>query len=166
MRLAQRSSIIAVALAVAAIAAPAASARFDLVPAGAQSGSAVSPITSASPAVRPNPDQQSARAGVVGPPLLQRVAPSEREAINRAEAQQERALAYSPSRSARYSSATTNAYASSARPVAVSDSTVKAPGSGFDFGAAAIGAGVIATLALLVTAGTLAVRRRTQLQHS
>jgi hypothetical protein len=50
--------------------------------------------------------------------------------------------------------------APTATPVAT---TVSNPG--FQYGDAAVGAGVIAGLALLGTAGTLAVRRRSQLRH-
>jgi hypothetical protein len=40
-----------------------------------------------------------------------------------------------------------------------------APTTGFDYGDAAIGAGVTAGLTLLGAAGTVTVRRRTQLRH-
>jgi hypothetical protein len=43
--------------------------------------------------------------------------------------------------------------------------TSGAPNSGFDYGDAAIGAGGMAGLVLLGTAGTLVVRRRGQLRH-
>ena len=43
--------------------------------------------------------------------------------------------------------------------------TSGAPSDGFNYGDAAVGAGVIAGLALLGTAGTLTVRRRNELRH-
>jgi hypothetical protein len=43
---------------------------------------------------------------------------------------------------------------------------VTAPSNGFDYGDAAVGAGVMAGLTLLGTAGALTIRRRTQLRHS
>ena len=43
--------------------------------------------------------------------------------------------------------------------------TLKAPSNGFDWGDAAIGAGIAAAVALLITAGTLAVRQRSQPRH-
>ena len=50
-------------------------------------------------------------------------------------------------------------------PVPVAAPTSGAPSNGFDYGDAAVGTGVIAGLALLGTAGTLAIRRRGQLRH-
>ena len=101
MRLTARTRIIVGALSLAAIAAPAASARVGLD-------------------VRPNPDQQSTQAGPVAPPILRVARASELAAIKRAEVQQEAARSYSPPAGARYSSADTDAYAAVAHPVAVS----------------------------------------------
>ena len=38
--------------------------------------------------------------------------------------------------------------------------------TGFDYGAAAVGAGVIAVIALLIAAGNLTIRRRSQPEHT
>jgi hypothetical protein len=43
---------------------------------------------------------------------------------------------------------------------------VTAPGDGFDYGDAAVGAGVVGGIALLTAAGGLTVRRRSQLRHT
>jgi hypothetical protein len=160
MRLTARTRIIVGALSIAAIAAPAASARVgpDVRPNPDQQS------TQAGRDVRPNPDQQSTQAGPVGPPILRVARASEFAAINRAEVQQEAARSYSPPAGARYSSADTDAYAAFAHPVAASAPTVKAPGAGFDYGAAAVGAGLAVAIIVLITAGGLAVRRRRQPQ--
>ena len=167
MRLTARSSIIG-ALAVAVIAAalaPGTSAGYRLTHQEAarlaqQSGQSASSATG----VRPNPDEQSTQAGPVGPPSLRVARASELAAIHRAEAQWAAAGSYSAPAGARYSSADTDAFAASAHPVAVSAPTVKAPGAGFDYGAAAVGAGLAVAIIVLVTAGGLAVRRRRQPQ--
>ena len=113
----------------------------------------------------PNPDQQTQQVSPVGPPILWPARDSEIAAINRAKAQQRAALSYSPPATARYSSAVMNAFTPTARPVAVSAPTVKAPSDGFDYGDAAIGAAIAAAIAALAS-GTVAVRRRSQPQHS
>ncbi|MBV8998175.1 MAG: hypothetical protein JO304_03885, partial [Solirubrobacterales bacterium] len=56
-------------------------------------------------------DQQTAGSVRVGPPILARVPASEQAAIDRAQAAEAQALSYSPSPTARYSSAELNAYA-------------------------------------------------------
>ena len=58
-----------------------------------------------------------------------------------------------------------DAYAGVARPVAAIGPVVKAPGDGFDYGAAAIGAGFAVGIIVLITAGGIAVRRRRQPQY-
>jgi hypothetical protein len=140
MRLAARSTMIAGVLSIAAIGAPAASAG-----------------------VGPGPPT-AAQAGPVAPPILRVARASELAAINRAETQERAAGSYSPPAGARYSSAETDAYAWFAHPVAASASTVKAPGEGFDYGAAAVGAGLAVAIIVLIAAGGLAVRRRRQPQ--
>ena len=107
MRLAARSTMIAGVLSIAAILAPAASARLDLEPATTAQGQ---PTTS-SPVVRPNPHQQTSQSTRVGPPILRVARASELAAINRAEAQERAAGSYSAPAGARYSSADTAAYA-------------------------------------------------------
>ncbi len=167
MRLTARSSIIGtVAVALIAVAlAPGTSAGYRLTHQEAarfaqQSGQSASSTTG----VRPNADRQSTQAGPVGPPILRVARASELAAIHRAEAQSAAAGSYSPPAGARYSSADTDAYAASVHPVAASAPTVKAPGDGFDFGAAAVGAGLAVAIIVLITAGGLAVRRRRQPQ--
>lgn len=163
MRLAARSTAIVGVLASAAIAAPAASAQFDLEPgAAAQIHSATA---GPRPEVHSKPDEQGVSARLLGPPLRPARA-SELEAINRAKAQQERALSYSPPPSARHSSAATNTFTWTARPVALIAPSVKPASDGFDYGDAAIGAAIAAAIAALAGGGTVAVRRRSQPQHS
>jgi uncharacterized protein (TIGR03382 family) len=152
--------------ALTAIAAPAASARLDLAPAGAQSGRAESQATSNRPAVRANPDQQTTPSSEVIPPILRPARASELQAINRAKVQEAAALSYSPPPTARYSLAETNAHAQIDQPVAPPASIVKPTSNGFDYGDAAIGAAITAALALLITAGALVMRRRGQPQQS
>jgi hypothetical protein len=99
------------------------------------------------------------------PPILRPARASELAAIHRAEAQRQAALSYRAPAGARYSSADTGAYAAVAHPVAASAPTVKAPGDGFDFGAAAVGAGLAVAIIVLITVGGLALRRRRQPQY-
>lgn len=86
------------------------------------------------------------------PPILYRVHSSELAAFDAARQQ---ALANHPP-SGRYSTADVNAYAT------VKPPTVSTPGNGFDWGDAAIGAAVATVLALMIGAGTLAARQRSQ----
>ena len=115
--------------------------------------------------VRPNPDEQSTQSASVGLPILPARAGA-LATINRAEAQREAARSYSLPAGARYSSAAFDAYAALAHPVAASAPMVKAPYDGFDCGAAAVGAGLAATIIAVITAGGLAMRRRRQPQSS
>ena len=161
MPLASRSRLIAATLMIGTIAAPAASARPDLHPPGVaqaqagQGGAVVRPNTVTS---RPS------GAGSQGvPPILRPATASELAAINRAEAQEARRLAYNLPRTARYSNTEMNAYASAAHPVAASTPTSEAPSNSFDYRAAAVGAGLTGAIMLLITAGIL--RRRGQLSH-
>ncbi len=127
-----------------------------------QSGQSASSTT----VVRPNLDQQITQPGSVGPPILPVVRTPELAAINRVHEQREAARFYRLPQDAPYSSAAFNAYATLAHPVAVSTPTVKAPDDGFDYGAAAIGAGLAAAIVVAITAGGLAVRRRRRPQYS
>jgi hypothetical protein len=162
MRLAARSTVIAGFLSIAAILAPAASALPNLEPATTAQGQP----TISSPVVRPNPHQQTSQRTTVGPPVLRVARGSELAAIKRAEVQREAALSYRPPAGARYSSAGTAASAAVASPVAASSSPVKAPSAGFDYGAAAVGAGLAVAMMVLISAGGLAVRRRRHPQFS
>ena len=102
----------------------------------------------------------------MGPPILRVARASELAAINRAEARQEAARSHTPAEGARFSSAALDAYATLAHPpVAASAPTIKAPGAGFDFGAAAVGAGLAVAIIVLITAGGLAVRRHRRPQY-
>jgi hypothetical protein len=115
---------------------------------------------SSSTVVRPNPDERSTQSGSVGPPSLPVARAAELAAINRADALREAARSYRPPEGARYSSAPFNAYAAIVRPAAASAPTVNAPDDGFDYGAAAVGAGLALTIIVVITAGGLVVRRR------
>ncbi len=160
--------IIAMALAVSAIAAPAASARFAQEPnqqllvtpptaSAAHSSPAQTQAAGARAEVQPNPDQQTPQTAPV-PPILHRVQPSRLAAVNRAK---EHAFAYRVPASARYGTAGLNASAT-VKAAAVPAPTLSAPSNGFDWGDAAIGAGITAAIALMITAGSLAVRQRSQ----
>jgi len=161
MRLAARSTAIASALAITAIGAPAASARFDPAPIG----TAQSQTTTSAPVVRSNPDQQTAQSGPAAPPILRPARGSEQAALNRAQAAEARASSSGLPPTARYSSADLNAYASTVHPVAATTPTVKAPSDGFHYDDAGIGAGITAAMLLLIAAGTVAVRERSQPRH-
>jgi hypothetical protein len=100
------------------------------------------------------------------PPILRPARASELTAINGAEAQRQAARSYGAPAGARYSSADIDAYAAVARPVVASGPAVKAPGDGFDYGAAAVGAGFAMGIVVLIAAGGIAVRRRRQPQYS
>jgi len=165
VRFTSRSGLIVTALTIGVIAAPAASARFDLAPSGAPSGRAQSQATSGSGVVRPNLDQQTGQAGFGAPPILPPARASELPAINRAQAEEAQRLSYKLPRTARYSNAEMNAYAGAVHRVAVSPPVSGAPSNGFDYGAAAVGAGITGAVVLLITAGTLTIRRRSQLRH-
>jgi hypothetical protein len=170
MRLAVRSTVVASALAIAAIAAPAASARFDLGP--QQRVYDVSPSTGyavpvappqaqtegPSPEVHPNPDQQATQSGGK-PPISHLSRPQQIAAIERLK---ELALLNHVPPNGRDSKADVN---TTAHPVAAPAPTLKAPDDGFDWGDAAIGAGITLTLALLITAGGFALRQRSQPRH-
>jgi hypothetical protein len=171
MRLAVRSTVVASALAIAAIAAPAASARFDLGP--QQRAYDVNPSTGYAipvappqaqptghrPEVHPNPDQQAGQIGPGARPISHPPTPAQLAAIERLK---EQALANHVPPNGRQTNADVN---TRAHPVAAPAPTLKAPDNGFDWGDAAIGAGIIATLALLITAGGIAVRQRSQPGH-
>ena len=146
MRLATRSRIIiASALAITAIAAPAASAMQS------EQGPVLSRVVG----------QQNTQTGGGAPPILRPARASELPAINRAQAQEAQGLAYNLPRTATYGNTEMNAYAS--HPVAGSAPFSNTPSNGFDYGAAAVGAGLTGAIVLLITAGTL--RRRSQLRH-
>ena len=181
MSLASHSRLIAATLMIGAIAAPAASARPDLAAAGTPSGvphlhgdhsenpgayicgtnysmnsvdGGYCPPRHATPTVSP-----------VGPPILRPARASELPAIDRGQAQEAERLAHNLPRTAPYSNTEMNAYASAAHPVAAPTPISSAPSNGFDYGAAAAGAGITGAIVLLITASTLTIRRRSQLRH-
>lgn len=176
MQLAGHSRMIAPALAIAAIAAPAASAQpnrdsqqqqqrlyvnpstgFATPVAGAQ------PQTSGPrPEVHPNRHDQTTVTTAVGPPIVRPARASDQAAINRAQAQAADRSAYTPSPAARYSSAGLGVHASGptgGHPAAVRMIT---PGTPFDWSDAAIGAGGGLAVSLLVVGGALLIARRRQ----
>jgi hypothetical protein len=140
--------------AIAAIAGPMASARPDLKPLPTVN---VSATTARATVVKPNPDQQAARTATGVPPGLSRSQASELAAIDRAKAA---SLANDVPPKGPYSTA---ALTTAATPLAAP--TLKAPGSGFDWGDAALGAGVAAAIGLLIAAASVAVRHRTEPRH-
>ena len=162
MRLFARSTTIAGVLSIAAILIPVAGARPNLEPAPTAQGQP----TAVSSVVGPNPDEQTSQTPVAGPPILGVAQASERAAIKDAESQERAAVSYRPPAGARYSSADIAAYAAAAPSVAASSSPVRAPDAGFDYGAAAVGAGLAVAMMVLITAGALAVRRHRQPQFS
>jgi hypothetical protein len=176
MRLASRSGLVATTLAIGAIAVPSAQAGGmaggvrPADPPGAQAGGLFS---------GPGPDPPGAaqmeaqafeslyhHANVQSaPPILRPARRSELLAINAAQAREAQRFSYNLPPTARYSKAEMNAYASAGNPVRVSGSTAGAPGDGFDYGDAAVGVGIAGGVALLLTAGTLGVRRRAHPRH-
>lgn len=166
MRLAVRSTVLAVCLAIVALAPVAASARPALDPTRV-------PINSSStgepeghpPAVRANPDQQLVRqqAAVPIPPILGKTKAQEQASIKRL-----KALHYTgklPVNPA-YLGAMYRGYGPRG-PVNIdtTQSPSTRPDSGFDWGDAAIGAAAGLALTLLVVGGGIAVSRRRSVHH-
>jgi hypothetical protein len=171
MRLAARSTLIVGALLIAAITATAATAQFSL---GPRQRLYVNPSTGyptpalsqtqttrPRPEVHPGPHQQIKQGGLVSPPISGR---ARRSQVAAAEGLTELALANHVPPSGRRSNANLNANAATDRPVAAAR-TLTAPSSDFDWSDAAIGAGIAAAIALLITAGAQVVRQRNQLRH-
>ena len=143
-------------LAISAIAAPVASARPNLEPLPTVH---ISTTTAHATVVKPNPDQQAPQTATGVPPGLSRSQASELAAIDRAKA---RSLANHPSPTGPYSTA---ALTTAATPIASPSPTLEAPGNGFDWGDAAVGAGVAAAIGLLIAAASIAVRHRSEPRH-
>jgi hypothetical protein len=171
MRLAARSTVIAAALVIAAVTASAATAQFSLgprqplfvnpstgYPTPALSQSQTTPRR---PEAHPGPHRQTQHAGLVAPPTS---GPARHSQSPAAGTPREQALANHVPRTGRQSNAEPNARATTDRPIAAAE-TLKAPSSDFDWGDAAIGAGIAAAIALLITAGAQVVRQRSQLRH-
>jgi hypothetical protein len=157
MRLAARSTVIAGALATAAIASPLASARFDL---GPTPTTGQTQTTATAPAVRPNPDQQVTQVSQLGPPTLQSARASQLAAVHRVESAASHASAYQPTQSARYSTAGLNGYVSS--PTGGGPVHVTTHSNPFDWGDAAIGAAGGLVISLLIIGGAVVVTQRRQ----
>ena len=154
MRLVARSTVVAGALAVLAIAAPAASARLNLEPSsGAPRQTAITTV-----AVRPNPDEQTAHATRVGPPILHRARLSDVAMLNYQEEAANHATAYTPPPSARYSSAGLNGYVSA--PSIHRTVHITTHSNPFQWGDAAIGALGGFALSLLILGGALVITQR------
>jgi hypothetical protein len=97
--------------------------------------SATDQATTVRQAVSPNPDQQAPSTGHGAPPV-----------------------ASGTPQTAVFNSARPNPAAGGAHPTAAAST----PSNGFDWGDAAVGAGVAAAIAALVTAGSLGLRQRSQ----
>jgi hypothetical protein len=155
MRLAARSTLVVGALATAAIAASAASARFDPEPAS----TGLPQTTATAPNVGPNPDN---RVGEVGPPSVRSATGPQMPEAHRQQAAASHASAYKPSQSARYSSAGLNGYAHSPTNGAPASVHVTTHDSSFDWGDAAIGAAAGLVITLLIVSGAVVVAQRRQ----
>ena len=162
MRLAARSTVAAIFLAIVAL-APTAAAR----PAFDPPSLSVNPSTgytlqdksvSQTTVVRSNPDQQVTRHGVPIPPILGKTHAAEQAAIDRLQAQH-----YTDKLPvhAAYSAAALNGYGSPHPSRVQAPKTPSAnPDNSFDWGDAAIGAAAGLALTLLVGAGAMALSRR------
>jgi hypothetical protein len=159
-----RARVIAAIAVISAIASPAGSARPLSDPPLPTSSHTLAASGRSAPSpqvVRPNPDQQVQPASASGvPPILRRARPSELAVIDRAEAREEGPLSHRVPSTARYSTAELNAYHRDAHPVAVSAPAIAAPGGGFHWGDAAVGAGGGIAIAILAGALTAAGMRR------
>lgn len=162
MRLAARSTVAAIFLAIVAL-APTAAAR----PAFDPPSVSVNPSTgytlqdksvSQTTVVRPNPDQQAAPQAVPIPPILGKTQAAEQAAIDRLKAQHYTGKLPVP---AAYAAAALNGYGSPHPTRVQAPKTPSAnPDNGFDWGDAAIGAAAGLSLTLLVGAGAMALSRR------
>ena len=162
MRLAARSTVAAICLAIVAL-APTAAAR----PAFDPPSVSVNPSTgytlqdksvSQTTVVRPNPDQQAAPQAVPIPPILGKTQATEQAAIDRLKAQHYTDKLPVP---AAYSAAALNGYGSP-HPVRVQAPKAASanPDNSFDWGDAAIGAAAGLSLTLLVGGGAMLLSRR------
>jgi hypothetical protein len=162
MRLAVRSTLLAICLAMVALAPMAASARpaFDppRVPISSTS-SGEATTEGQAPAVRANPDQQVLKhqAAVPIPPILGKTKHAEQAAIAKLTAQHYTGkLPVNPA----YLGAMYRGYGPRGPATVHGQPTSNQPDSGFDWGDAAIGAAAGLALTLLVVGGGIAVSRR------
>jgi hypothetical protein len=130
---------------------------------------------SEAPVVRSNPDQQVPQADPVAVTAGGQVQGSRYVGVNRAKEAQEAELAAARSRGVASGPAGTQTtpvqvpgrHGLAPRyPIAASAPSVKEPSDGFDYGDAAVGAGIAAAIVLLAAAAALTVHRRHQPQHS
>ncbi|MBV9424792.1 MAG: hypothetical protein JOZ98_17910 [Solirubrobacterales bacterium] len=156
-----RKIALPIALAIAAIPPSTAAARPYLDPGSNLQHQATTPAAIA----QPHPDRHTAPAELGLPPVLRPARASEQQAITRAETQEVNALADTPPQGARYSNAEQNAYAPATAPVATTPPAAGGSSNAFDYGDAAIGAGITAAIALLITGASLARRQRRELRH-
>jgi hypothetical protein len=162
MRLAVRSAVLAICLAIVALAPTAASARPAFDPARVPINSTSSGAALArgqAPAVRANPDQQVVKhqAAVPIPPILGKTKHAEQVAIKRL-----KALHYTGKLpvNAAYLGAMYRGYGPRGPATVHGQPPSTQPDSGFDWGDAAIGAAAGLALTLLVVGGGIAVSRR------
>jgi hypothetical protein len=87
---------------------------------------------------------------------------AQQPALSAVEAQAALAHNYRVTTAARFSAAELNAHPKAAPTAPISVPKLAAPSDAFHWGDAAIGAAIAMAIALLVTAGTVVVRRRTQ----
>ncbi|MBV8998779.1 MAG: hypothetical protein JO304_06950 [Solirubrobacterales bacterium] len=153
---------LALTLAAGAIAAPGASARFDLNPptvVQAQAGQAGAVVA------RPNPDQQTSQTV---PPILPAAKPSQSAVVRQADQQERLAyLARHKPAGATYSNAEMSAYAD-ATPTGVPGTVVHVVShdGGFDWGDAGIGAAGGLGLALVGVGGAFAISQQRRTRRS
>lgn len=108
----------------------------------------------AAPFAHANPQRTAQGA----PPILRSATPSELQSISRAEMP---GLGSHATYGGVYSNAELNGY----RVAAVTPPRSSSTSNGFDYGDAAVGAGITGGIVLLLGAGGLTVRRHRQLQH-
>ncbi|MGZ6563704.1 MAG: hypothetical protein ACXVH3_31240 [Solirubrobacteraceae bacterium] len=161
MRLAVRSTVVAICLAIVALAPVAASARpaFDLTHVTLNPTSTGDVATQGqSPEVHPNPDQQVTvvHRRTVVPPIPKPVTASQLAGSELAKAH----AAIDNRLTGGYSTATFSGYASSHPATVQAPRNPSAnPDNGFDWGDAAIGAAAGLTLTLLVVGGAIVLSR-------
>jgi hypothetical protein len=163
---------IALATAISAIAAPAASARPNLAP----SETSQHQTATAGLVVRPNPDQQIGQSGtVVRPNPDQQTGQSANDpnastnTFGQTHTSFNHALDRPGSRpgagGANLSTLEAIANASGADPATGAQPAITAPSDDFDYSDAAIGAGITAAIAVLIAAGALGLRQRSRTRH-
>ena len=162
MRLAVRSTIVAICLAIVALAPVAASARpaFDPPRVAINSSSTGEPTTeSQAPAVRANPDQQVVKhqTAVPIPPILGKTKHEEQAAIAKLKAQHYTGkLPVNPA----YLGAMYRGYGPRGPATVHTQSPSTQPDNGFDWGDAAIGAAAGLVLTLLIAGGAMVLSHR------